>query len=80
MSDFPATSPFSAVKILGRLRARNEWKFFSSLPKADGPLAIVWWMVLVLRVSGISRAQQQERGDKTNVPIHGSLLFNIHTR
>jgi ABC-type multidrug transport system fused ATPase/permease subunit len=35
--------------ILPRLRARNEWKFFASLPKADRPLAIVWWIVLVLR-------------------------------
>ena len=32
-----------------RLRARNEWKFFAVLPKADRPLAIAWWMVLVLR-------------------------------
>jgi ABC-type multidrug transport system fused ATPase/permease subunit len=35
--------------VLERLRARNEWKFFSVLPKADGPLAIAWWLVLVLR-------------------------------
>lgn len=33
----------------GRLRARNEWKFFSSLPRADGPLAILWWIIIVLR-------------------------------
>src|SRR3989442_15178192 len=32
-----------------RLRARNEWKFFAVLPKADRPLAIAWWVVLVLR-------------------------------
>src|SRR5205085_1554413 len=30
-------------------RARNEWKFFASLPKAAGPLAVAWWVVLVLR-------------------------------
>src|SRR5437016_12940541 len=35
--------------VLERLRARNEWKFFAVLPKADGPLAVVWWVVLVLR-------------------------------
>ncbi|HTK75513.1 MAG TPA: ABC transporter ATP-binding protein [Gemmataceae bacterium] len=32
-----------------RLRARNEWKFFSVLPKADRPLAVAWWIVLILR-------------------------------
>jgi ABC-type multidrug transport system fused ATPase/permease subunit len=32
-----------------RLRARNEWKFFATLPRADGPLATAWWAVLVLR-------------------------------
>ena len=32
-----------------RLRARNECKFFAVLPKADRPLAVVWWVVLVLR-------------------------------
>ncbi len=33
-----------------RLRARNEWKFFSVLPKADAGLAMAWWtVVLVLR-------------------------------
>jgi ABC-type multidrug transport system fused ATPase/permease subunit len=35
--------------VFERLRARNEWKFFTVLPKADRPLAIVWWVVLVLR-------------------------------
>ena len=35
--------------MLRRLRARNEWKFFGVLPKADRPLAIAWWVVLVLR-------------------------------
>src|SRR5713101_2918382 len=32
-----------------RLRARNEWKFFAVLPKADRTLGVVWWVVLVLR-------------------------------
>ncbi|HLN29689.1 MAG TPA: ABC transporter ATP-binding protein [Gemmataceae bacterium] len=35
--------------MLERLRARNEWKFFSVLPKADRALAVLWWVVLVLR-------------------------------
>src|SRR5271165_7102757 len=35
--------------VLERLRARNEWKFFAVLPKADRALAVVWWVVLVLR-------------------------------
>jgi ABC-type multidrug transport system fused ATPase/permease subunit len=35
--------------VLERLRARNEWKFFSVLPKADRTLAAVWWLVVVLR-------------------------------
>lgn len=32
-----------------RLRARKEWKFFAVLPRADHPLAVVWWVALVLR-------------------------------
>ena len=32
-----------------RLRERNEWKFFAVLPQADGRLAVVWWLVLLLR-------------------------------
>ena len=32
-----------------RLSQRNEWKFFSVLPRADRPLAILWWIVLLLR-------------------------------
>jgi ABC-type multidrug transport system fused ATPase/permease subunit len=35
--------------MLRRLRERNEWKFFAVLPKADRGLAIVWWLVLLLR-------------------------------
>src|SRR5580700_7720866 len=31
------------------LTARNEWKFFSVLPKADPLLAFVWWSALLLR-------------------------------
>ena len=35
--------------MMGRLRARNEWKFFSVLPRADRPLGIGWWLVLIMR-------------------------------
>jgi ATP-binding cassette, subfamily B, bacterial len=35
--------------MLQRLRARTEWKFFSVLPKADRPLATLWWFLLALR-------------------------------
>jgi ABC-type multidrug transport system fused ATPase/permease subunit len=34
---------------LERLRQRNEWKFFSVLPKADRGLAAAWWTGVVLR-------------------------------
>jgi ABC-type multidrug transport system fused ATPase/permease subunit len=35
--------------MIERLRARDEWKFFAVLPKADRLLALVWWVVLVVR-------------------------------
>jgi ABC-type multidrug transport system fused ATPase/permease subunit len=35
--------------VLGRLRARQEWKFFGVLGRADGALALAWWAVLSLR-------------------------------
>src|SRR5262245_49074169 len=35
--------------MLHRLRARNEWKFFSVLPKAAGGLTMLWWTFLILR-------------------------------
>src|SRR5207249_9604510 len=35
--------------VFRRLRQRNEWKFFSVLPKADPTLTAAWWLVLVLR-------------------------------
>ncbi len=35
--------------MLDRLRARDEWKFFGVLPKADRPMAYVWWALLLLR-------------------------------
>ncbi|HUG55427.1 MAG TPA: ABC transporter ATP-binding protein [Vicinamibacteria bacterium] len=35
--------------MLRRLRDRAEWTFFAVLPRADGPLALAWWALLVLR-------------------------------
>jgi ATP-binding cassette, subfamily B, bacterial len=35
--------------VFERLRARKAFQFFSVLPKADGPLALAWCAVLVLR-------------------------------
>jgi ABC-type multidrug transport system fused ATPase/permease subunit len=35
--------------MIGKLTARNEWKLFAVLPKADRALAIGWWTVLLLR-------------------------------
>ena len=64
---------------LGRLRDRNEWKFFAVLPKADTALAVLWWTILVLRAllpvafalvmgSIVSRVQRGET-------LAGSLLL-----
>ena len=38
-----------AAIVLKRLRARKEWKFFAVLPRANRPLAAVWWLIVVLR-------------------------------
>ncbi|MPZ98612.1 MAG: ATP-binding cassette domain-containing protein [Dehalococcoidia bacterium] len=35
--------------MIARLTARQEWQFFSVLPRADRVLAWVWWGILVLR-------------------------------
>ncbi|HEY3835057.1 MAG TPA: ABC transporter ATP-binding protein [Bryobacteraceae bacterium] len=35
--------------MIERLRARKEWKFAGALLRADRPLAILWWTVLILR-------------------------------
>ncbi len=35
--------------MIARLRERQELKFFGVLHKADLPLAVAWWLVLVLR-------------------------------
>jgi len=35
--------------MIAKLRERQEWQFFGVLHRADLPLAIAWWLVLVLR-------------------------------
>ncbi len=40
--------------VLTRLRDRQEWKFFRVLPRADLPLTVLWWMLLL--ISGIAPA------------------------
>ena len=35
--------------MITRLTARKEWQFFAALSKADRPVALAWWTVLVLR-------------------------------
>jgi ATP-binding cassette subfamily B protein len=34
---------------LQSLKARKEWQFFAVLPRADGGLAVLWWLVLIAR-------------------------------
>jgi ABC-type multidrug transport system fused ATPase/permease subunit len=60
-----------------RLRERNEWKFFSVLPRADRRLAAGWWVLVGLRgvlpaafgiVMGMLVAAVQ-RGDTLTLPL-----------
>ncbi len=37
------------ANLLQVLRDRQEWQFFSVLPRADRPLAFLWWGILILR-------------------------------
>ena len=39
----------SAKEAIDRLRGGNEWKFFAVLARADAPLTIAWWTLLVTR-------------------------------
>jgi hypothetical protein len=39
--------------MIQRLRARNEWIFFSVLPDADRLLAFAWWSVLLVLVANV---------------------------
>ena len=62
---------------LQRLRGRKEWKFFAALPHADRPLALAWWMVVILHgivpvlfavATGVLVAAVQ-RGDPLATPL-----------
>ena len=63
--------------MLTRLRERKEWTFFGVLPKAAGPMAIAWWVLLLLRgilpaVFGIAMGMlvgAVQRGDSLTVPL-----------
>jgi ATP-binding cassette subfamily B protein len=35
--------------MFARVRERKEWQFFAVLPKADRPLAMLWWAMLLAR-------------------------------
>ncbi len=63
--------------MLNWLRARDEWKFFGVLPRADLSLTVTWWTLLLLRgllpaafavAMGILIAAVQ-RGDALGVPL-----------
>src|SRR5262249_59733890 len=43
------SAPSLEAAVLRRLFERPEWKFFAVLPRADFPLAIAWWGLLLLR-------------------------------
>jgi len=63
--------------VIRRLRDRKEWQFFGVLPRADRPLTVTWWVILVLRgalpamfaiaMGGLVGAVQ--RGDHLTVPL-----------
>jgi ATP-binding cassette, subfamily B, bacterial len=36
-------------RVLQRLRQRNEWQFFTALPRAAPGLSLLWWLILILR-------------------------------
>jgi ATP-binding cassette, subfamily B, bacterial len=63
--------------VLRRLRERKEWTFFGVLPKAAGPIAFAWWILLLLRgvlpaVFGIAMGMligAVQRGDSLAVPL-----------
>jgi ABC-type multidrug transport system fused ATPase/permease subunit len=59
------------------LRGRKEWKFFAALPRADAPLALAWWTIVVLHgivpvlfavATGVLVAAVQ-RGDPLAAPL-----------
>jgi ABC-type multidrug transport system fused ATPase/permease subunit len=63
--------------MIPRLRERPEWKFFAVLTRADRPLALAWWVVLLLRgvlPAGLAVAMGMlvgavERGESLAAPL-----------
>jgi ABC-type multidrug transport system fused ATPase/permease subunit len=60
--------------VLSRFLARNEWKFFAVLPRADGALAIAWWLILILR-GVLPAAFAIAMGGLVTAVQQGSALF-----
>jgi ATP-binding cassette subfamily B protein len=67
-----------------RLRERNEWRFFATLPRAAPGLAIAWWVVLLLRGTlpavfavsmGLLVGAVQSRGDLTGPLTFMGVVF-----
>jgi ATP-binding cassette subfamily B protein len=70
--------------VIQRLRQRNEWKFFTVLPKADRVLAVAWWVALLLRgvlpavfaiAMGILVGAVQRGGDLTAALAFVGVVF-----
>src|SRR5438552_1034395 len=82
-------TPGGGVTVLERLRATKEFQFFSVLPKADRPLAVAWWVALILRgvlPAGFAIAMGAlvgavQRGDSLAAPltIVGAIFILLQT-
>jgi ABC-type multidrug transport system fused ATPase/permease subunit len=65
------------VTALHRLRRRPEWQLFAALPRADRPLAVLWWAIVVLHgllpaafaVAMGALVGAVERGDALAAPL-----------
>ena len=74
--------------MLGRLRRRQEWRFFGVLPQADRRLAVAWWAVLVARgllpaafavtVGVLVGAVQGGRGLAGPLAATGAVFVTLH--
>ena len=45
----PARGAVRQVAMLKRLTSRQEWQYLTVLPKANAPLTVLWWALLVAR-------------------------------
>ena len=67
------------MNVLEKLRARDEWRFFGVLRRADRLLALGWWSVLLLRgllpalfaIAVGSLVGAVQRGDPLAAPLGG---------